>query len=550
VLLGAITLVGILLRLPSFSDSLFGDELSAYFVVTDHGLGDLIDLVQGDQEVTPPLYFLLARLTQGIGNPIDSLRWVPMLCGIACIPLTYHLGMQTVGRRAGLVAAAIMAFSPFSIFYSSEARPYGLLMVLCLGSTLALLQAVRAGARRGWWALYAALSCGVMYTHYTGAFVLVGQAGWALACHRESWRWLLGSNVAAALGWAPWLSSYRADQDSPGADLIGVLQPFGFHAFKTDVLHWAIGAPLTFVSIRDMPGGWAIALIALGLAVGLATLAVELARGRIRLTLLDERLSLILILALSSVVIAGLYSAISVSVFQPRNLIASTPGLALVLAVIVTRPGWRAARVAATALLVAGFAIAGVRMLDGEAHRPDYKGVASFVVDRGGGAGLTVDSVGLFPGPLSSLDVAFAPGVAQPREVALRLGRASQADQLRADRPGGPGQFAPLPIPSPRSIARRAVRRANGRAIFLVSPGSFTFAELRGDAEPGAGAQERARVRYIAKSAAGAFARALPGGYRAVETKVFPGLFGVGSVSAYVLRRANAADRGDRAGPL
>src|SRR5947209_617924 len=39
VILAAIVLIGLLLRLPSFGDSLFGDEVGAYWIVNGHSLG-------------------------------------------------------------------------------------------------------------------------------------------------------------------------------------------------------------------------------------------------------------------------------------------------------------------------------------------------------------------------------------------------------------------------------------------------------------------------------------------------------------------------------
>ena len=251
------------MRIPSFSDSLNGDELATYFVTTGHSIGRVIDIVQGPQEVTPPLYPIIAGLTQGIGDQLNSLRWISLLAGVACIPLTYVLGVRTVGRKAALVGAGVMALSPFMIFYATEARAYALMMLLVLGSSLTLLRALE-GPRRRWWALYAALSCAAMYTHYTAAFVLLGQAAWALAFHRHAWKWLVGANVAAAVAYLPWLSSYQADQDSPGADLIGVLQPFGVDAFTQDVLHWAVSHPGLNFSIREVPGDGALALMAAG----------------------------------------------------------------------------------------------------------------------------------------------------------------------------------------------------------------------------------------------------------------------------------------------
>jgi uncharacterized membrane protein len=64
----------------------------------------------------------------------------------------------TVGARAAVVGCALVALFPFLIFYSTEARPYALLVLLILLSTLALLRAVRAGGL-GWWAAYAVFAC-------------------------------------------------------------------------------------------------------------------------------------------------------------------------------------------------------------------------------------------------------------------------------------------------------------------------------------------------------------------------------------------------------
>lgn len=528
-LVAAVTLLGLVLRAASFSDTLYGDELSAYFVVTGHGVGGILDLVQGDQEVTPPLFFLLARAAQLAGGTIDGLRWVPMLSGIACIPLTYLLGVWTLGSRAAVVGAAVMAVSPLLIFYSTEARPYALMMLLCLGSTLALLRAIDANGRAA------------MCTHYTSAFLLFGQAVWALVAHRGAWRWVVGANVAAAVAWLPLLSIFRADQDSPGSALIGALHPFGWRSSASDVLHWAVGHPISAIAVRDVPGDRALVPIALGLAIGLVAIAVQLADDRPRPRALDTRVWLVVILAVSTPLLAALISLVGESVFLPRNLIASSPGLALLLAAIVTAPRSRAVSLVATALLVGGFAVAGARMLEDGAGRPDYEAVASFITERGGGSVVTVDQPGLSPGPITQLDVALTPDDADPDRPALRLGRPSHATELLADRPDGPGQFALLPRPSPTAIALLALRRSPDGTIFFAHAGDVTFAELRG--RPGRTPASHARAAEAAETDAAAFARGLPDDYRAIETRVVPGLFGAGTVSVHQLARGDKRAR-------
>src|SRR5215210_2218122 len=119
-LVGGITLVALALRLPSLNDALWHDELSTNFVVHGFGVGNLFEIRHGDQEGTPPLFFMLTWLTSHFdGN--EALRLVSLLSGLAAIPLTYLLGLRTVGAAAAAVGAALIALSPFQIVYATEA---------------------------------------------------------------------------------------------------------------------------------------------------------------------------------------------------------------------------------------------------------------------------------------------------------------------------------------------------------------------------------------------------------------------------------------------
>lgn len=517
--LGLAILVGAVLRILRLSDSLFGDELVTSFDVTGRSLGGTLDAVRSNYEITPPLYLLLANLTQGWGDPETGLRIVPLVCGVLAIPMTWALGVLALDRRAATVAAGVVALTPMLIFYGTEARAYGLAMVLLLGSTLALWHALHGGVR-AWWGLYAALTCAAMYTHYTAAFVLIGQGGWALVFHRRAWRWIFGANAVAAVAWLPWLSSYRDDQANPASRLIGFLRPFDLGTFKTDVLHWVAGLPFSVLSVRDMPGDVAIALMVLGGAGAVAAVGWELRRAGRPLRAPSEGQALVAVLALSAPVIAAVYSVVGVSVFAPRNLTGSSPGLALVLGALVTLARGTRLWVPGAVLLLAGFAIGGARMGTNDAQRSDFAGAAAFISARGGPDAVVVDVPGSTPGPLTHLDAASAPGVAAPlRPVILRLGRAPRAVELVAGRPGGVGQFAALAVPTPQAIARQAERSARGRDIYLVR---------LGDQPP--------TVSPVIPP----FLAALAPRYAPAGERRFPGLFGKVPVTVTVLRRVQA----------
>lgn len=498
-LLGGLVVAGLVLRLASYDDALAGDELSTYFDVHGHGLGRMIAIIHSDQEQTPPLYFVVAWLTAKLGGGSQLLRLPSMAAGLASIPLVYALGARTVGRAAALVAAALVALSPFLIFYSTEARCYALLMFLGLLSTHALVCALQTGRRR-WWALYALASCAAMYTHYTGLFLLAGQALWTLWAHREAWRPLVGANAAAAVAYLPWLNGYREDSRSPGATIIELVHPFGLDTAIRDVTRVAVGAP--FVQLRSLPGTWGMALIAAGLALAAVTLVRRLGRP-------SPWLSLAVVAAVVVPVGASIASVVGPSVYLPRNLITAVPFLALVAGALLSAPRGLV-RIGATALTVSGFAVGAAMTLDAANQRPDYNAVADFV-HRTGRPGDPIAQVTFpsgAPAILQSLEVALADKGLTREHPVLRVGLPTIAADRRRREPPGPGQFARLPIPSPDVLARQAGRLARGGTLFIAIPGGGPLpAILRSHVSP-----------------LPAFLAALPGRLHYVRTVSFPGL--------------------------
>jgi 4-amino-4-deoxy-L-arabinose transferase-like glycosyltransferase len=504
-LVAAITAAGLLLRLPSFSDSLFADELGTYFVVTGHSFGQVIDLARNDQ-LNPPLYLMVAWVMKELlGDSAQALRLVSFLSGTAVIPLTYLLGLWTVGRRAALCGAALVALSPFLIFYSTEARPYALLLLLDLLSTLALLRALE-NRRVAWWALYAAASCAAVYTHYPAVFVLAAQFVWAFWTRPDARAALVGANVVAVLVYVPWLPSLEHHTSSTAVQTISNVHPFVLGAVRTDVLHWAIGHP--FIALGDLPGAAGLALLAAGAAAGLIGVGWNAARERQRGAVPRPGSStvLIVLLALAAPVGAAVYSAVGNSVFLPRNLIGSTPALAVAVGLLLTSA--RAAlRIGAVALVVAGLAIGAVKMLEASYQRPDYQAQASYVERLGNPADPVIEA----PDPL-------AVGPFTGFEAALRQvgGRAPKHVLLAGFRP-------------PAAIARRVAQLAHGgRPIFVVTPGApSSFAALR----------------HFKLSPLSGILQALPPGFEAVNSQLFPGLAGTYPLSAYMLRRTPAPAR-------
>ena len=199
-LLVALTAVAFVLRAVGLGQGPFGDELFTVAVIGD-GPGGVLDGIDR-YEQNPPLYYYLSVLAPEASDPLLWPRVLSLLFATASVPLVFVLGRRTVGTVPGLIAAGILALSPFLIFYGTEARGYAAAMLFVLASTVALLAALRSGSV-GHWALFWAASTAAMYTHYTSAFALAAQAVWALCAHPQRWRGLVVAELAVAWPGSP-----------------------------------------------------------------------------------------------------------------------------------------------------------------------------------------------------------------------------------------------------------------------------------------------------------------------------------------------------------
>ena len=418
------------------------------------------------------------------------------MAGTLSIPVVYLLGLRTVGRRAALVATAVTTFSPFMIYYSSEARSYGVMMLLVLLSTLAMLLAIDTGRRR-WWVLYAVCSCAAFYTHYTCVFVLGGAVPLAVvgpsrgAPARAAGQPGRGRRSAAL---AP-----GADQRAELADrltILSALSPFTVHDVRLALEHWTVGYPYaSSAPLTGLPGTFALLLLGLAIVIaGVGALASAGDRGRALSWRPGpgNRIVLVLALVLVTPVAEALVSAVSTHIFGVRNLAASWPALALALAALLIAAGPRL-RPVVVALTVVSFTLGAVKMLDHRYERPNYQATADFITEHARPGDAVIDETGqLSPGPLTPLDVALHTGL-----PVFRAG--SPAER------GHPfGFFDPI-APVSQAIAR-AVTATHGGRIFVVST-VFAPSDIPG-------------LARLVAPIHGHF----PAPYRLVESHVYPGI--------------------------
>lgn len=177
--LAALVAAGAAIRFATLdTQSYWLDEIATVNLLHRSLRSMIAGVAQG--ESTPPLYYCLAWLWSKVfGTGEVGLRSLSALLGTATIPVAYALARRVASDVAGLVAAALAAFSPILVWYSQEARSYALLVLLSGVTLLALLNLVDSPSPRRA-LLWALASVAALATHYFAGFLVGGEVVWLL----------------------------------------------------------------------------------------------------------------------------------------------------------------------------------------------------------------------------------------------------------------------------------------------------------------------------------------------------------------------------------
>jgi mannosyltransferase len=325
-----------------------------------------IDAV-GFSESAPPLYYALAWVwTQMTGTGEFGLRSLSALAGVATVPVAYLVGLQLRGRRAGLMAAALVAVNPMLLWYSQEGRAYALLVLLCAVSLLFCARAARSGRRRDFifWGVASGLA---LATHYFAVFAVAAEA--LLLLRRRGRASFTGLWIVGLFGLL--LAPLAIHQMSYGhAEWISNFS-LGHRVWET-ASTFAIGETTDIIARPEQP---ALALVPLALMpAALALLALRGSR--------EERRAAAIPLAVS-VAAAGIPLLLAlapggVDFILARNVLPALVPLLVTVAIAVTLPAARRLGTAIGAVLLVyslGFCVwAG---FSPDLQRPDWKAAAA-----------------------------------------------------------------------------------------------------------------------------------------------------------------------------
>jgi mannosyltransferase len=457
----ALTVIGAAVRFATISSqSYWLDEAQAAHEVS-LSFGQMLS-AWSSSEWNPPLYLLLAwPWAHVFGSGEAGLRSLSAILGIALIPVLYACGSELVSRRAGLVAALLVAMSPFMVWYSQEAREYMLLTLLSAGSLLFYARAWRTRSRRDliWWGVVSALA---LLTQYFAGFLVLGE-GLVLIWRLRS-RWSVIVLTLQAVVLAPFVPHVLPQLRTPAT-------------FITDqpLLLRLKQVPVTFALNTLYKGPlveWGLigAGVAATVVIGLLLVGAE-----------DRELKGVALAAIpaATVLLIPLLAALAGhDDYLARGLLPAWPPLAVVFAAACTARRAPVAGATLTAVLLGLFVWSGIRIdTDQVFQRSNWRGVAATVGPRW--AGLDSRAIVAFPGDFATGPLSLylrgtpwagpglAPGTDAGPAVISEIDVVANAGQPLATSPAGA-----------RLITQRDVDGYLVARFALAAPVSATAAEV------------------------------------------------------------------------
>ena len=203
-------LVGSALRIACFAAnrSLWLDEAMLALNIVERPFADLLRPLDYNQAAPIGFLMLLKAATSVWGDHEYALRLVPLIAGLACLPLFWQLAKQVLSPGEALIALCIFAIGDTLVYYSAEVKQYSLDVALTLGillCALPVLREERPGRRR--YLYLALLGAAAVWFSIPAVLVLAG-VGAALFLSAKDGRQRAAVLAVAAVWFASFLLDY------------------------------------------------------------------------------------------------------------------------------------------------------------------------------------------------------------------------------------------------------------------------------------------------------------------------------------------------------
>lgn len=204
ILLAIVITVGVAARLYEADYNLDGDEVFSVRRASAP-FGEMIsDSLQGDAH--PPLHNVLLHLwIKVFGDSEISARSLSIVFSGFFLCVAYALLRRFVVTWLALGVLAILALSPFFVYYGQQARPYALIAFLSAVNLLVFLRVLDApgeAKRLVVWAVSCAL---LLYAQYLAALLIAIEIAFALFCLKSQRLTILAYGSVGSALILPWL---------------------------------------------------------------------------------------------------------------------------------------------------------------------------------------------------------------------------------------------------------------------------------------------------------------------------------------------------------
>ncbi len=245
--------------------------------IASHDLADIPRVLS--QDGNPPLYyFLLHGWMQVFGTTEAATRALSLVFALLAVPASFWAGTALFDRRAGALAAAGAAGSPFLTYYAQETRMYSLVVLLSILASASFVLVFVRGDRRQlpllglWLAL-------LLYTHTWGLFLTAAMAvAWLMLWRRGEVSGGDGARLAAVLAliYAPWLPTIvfqAANTAAPWAERPSPLLLLGIPGGLFGHIAVPLLALAVFFALRRRPPVDRAVRVLAGIAIATASFA-------------------------------------------------------------------------------------------------------------------------------------------------------------------------------------------------------------------------------------------------------------------------------------
>ena len=206
-----IILIALLLRLVAISARpIWYDEAFA-ILFAEKGLqamlaGTLTQVGGAASDVHPLAYYVLLNSWMDVfGETLPAVRSLSVIFGVGTVLIIYLFARSLAGERMALIAALLLAISPFQIHYAQEIRMYALLALLLAMATLALWLGMKK-ERWYWWLIFSITIALAQYAHNLAVFYTLPLALTPVLARKwKSLGYVIISGCVAILLYLPWL---------------------------------------------------------------------------------------------------------------------------------------------------------------------------------------------------------------------------------------------------------------------------------------------------------------------------------------------------------